>query len=66
MANYEYLEEIEAYGRENKIPILLDESLDYLVNLLQTIKPNRILEIGTAIGFSSICFSKCLTERGKD
>ena len=65
MAHYELLEEIERYGRNNKIPILLDDSLEYILNLLSTIKPNRILEIGTAIGFSAINFSKCLTEGGR-
>ena len=29
MARYELLEEIEKFGRENKIPILLDDSLEY-------------------------------------
>lgn len=65
MANYELLKEIEKYGRENKIPILLDDSLEYISNLLKKIKPNRILEIGTAIGFSAINFSKYLSENGR-
>ena len=65
MANYEYLAEIEKYGRGNKIPILLDESLDYITELLTEIKPFRLLEIGTAIGFSAISFSKYLAENGR-
>ncbi|MBQ8298937.1 MAG: O-methyltransferase [Clostridia bacterium] len=65
MANYEFLTEIEKYGRENKIPILLDETLDYITNKLSEIKPHRILEIGTAIGFSAINFSKYLDEGGR-
>ena len=36
MANYELLAEIEKYGRDNKIPILLDDSLEYISNLLVT------------------------------
>jgi len=59
------LEEIEKYGRENKIPILLDESLEYIENILKALTPNRILEIGTAIGFSTICFSKYLKAGGR-
>ena len=35
MANYEYLKEIEKYGRDNKIPILLDDSLDYIESILK-------------------------------
>lgn len=65
MANYELLAEIEKYGRDNKIPILLDDSLEYISNLLLKVKPRRILEIGTAIGFSAINFSKYLSEDGR-
>jgi len=65
VANYELLAEIEEYGRTNKIPILLDDSLEYISQLLSQIHPKRILEIGTAIGFSAICFSKFLTEDGR-
>jgi predicted O-methyltransferase YrrM len=65
MANYELLKEIEKFGRENKIPILLDDSLKYITNLLAEIKPYRLLEVGTAIGFSAISFSKYLAEGGR-
>lgn len=65
MANYELLREIEKFGRENKIPILLDESLEYITNLLSEIRPYRLLEVGTAIGFSAISFSKYLAEGGR-
>ena len=65
MPNYDYLKEIEKYGRDNKIPILLDESLEYIENILKEAKPKRVLEIGTAIGFSAICFSKFLAEDGR-
>lgn len=63
--NYEYLENIKKYGRENKIPILLDETLEYISKILSEIKPERILEIGTAIGYSAICFSKYLSDNGR-
>lgn len=65
MPKYELLDEIEKYGRDNKIPILLDDSLEFISNILKDIKPYRVLEIGTAIGFSSICFSKYLSEGGR-
>ena len=65
MANYELLAEIEKYGRDNKIPILLDDSLEYISKLLSKIKPVRVLEIGTAIGFSAINFSKYLADGGR-
>lgn len=59
------LEEIKQYARTSWIPIILDDSLSYIENLLNNRKINRILEIGTAIGYSSICFSKFLAENGK-
>lgn len=65
MANYDLLADIEKYGRENKIPILLDDSLEFILDLLAKIKPKRVLEIGTAIGFSAINFSKYLAEDGR-
>ena len=65
MPRYELLDEIEKYGRDNKIPILLDDSLEFISNILKEVKPYRVLEIGTAIGFSSICFSKYLAEGGR-
>lgn len=65
MTNYDYLAAIKQFGRENKIPILLDDSLEYISGILKEIKPRRILEIGTAIGYSAICFSKYLAESGR-
>ncbi|MBR6253304.1 MAG: O-methyltransferase [Clostridia bacterium] len=65
MANYEYLKEIEKYGRENKIPILLDDSLEFIEGILKEARPKRILEIGTAIGFSALCFSRFLADDGR-
>jgi len=55
------LDEIRQYARESWIPVILDDSLFYIENnVLKAKKLNRILEIGTAIGYSSICFSKFL------
>ncbi|MDE6967482.1 MAG: O-methyltransferase [Clostridia bacterium] len=45
-------EEIEKSARERYIPVILDESKEELINLVRQIKPKRILEIGTAIGYS--------------
>ena len=44
---------------------MLDETLDYITNKLSEIRPHRILEIGTAIGFSAINFSKYLDDGGR-
>ncbi len=60
------LKEIKEYARASWIPVILDDSLKYIEEeILKGRKLNKILEIGTAIGYSSICFSKFLTENGK-
>lgn len=59
------LEEMRKYAREKWVPVILDDSLEYIKKVLKNRKIENILEIGTAIGYSSICFSKFLTENGK-
>ncbi len=46
------LEEIYAYAKENHVPIVRDITKDYLIEEVKHSKPNSILEIGTAIGYS--------------
>ena len=43
---------IEKFAIENKIPILLTESRTFLKEIIKIRKPQNILEIGTAIGYS--------------
>ena len=50
-----YLEEMEAYARLNKIPVILPKTREYLCSLVKQHKPKTILEIGMAIGFSASC-----------
>ena len=50
--------EIRNYGIENNIPIMKKESKEFLKTIISIIKPKNILEIGTAIGYSSLLFSK--------
>lgn len=48
------LKEIEDFARENKVPIVQKETGKFLEFMVNMKKPLRILELGTAIGFSSI------------
>ena len=59
-----YLEKIKQKALEEHIPIIMDDTLDVIANILKDNKPKRMLEIGTAIGYSAICFSKYLSENG--
>ena len=59
----EILQEIENYARNNKVPIIESEVQRFLSVLIMMNKPLKILEIGTAIGYSAIvmkmAYSKC-------
>ena len=48
------LKEIEDFARENGVPIVQKETAKFLEFMVSMKKPLRILELGTAIGFSSI------------
>lgn len=42
---------------ENHIPIIMDDTLEKIKEILSDEKPKRILEIGTAVGYSALCFA---------
>lgn len=48
------LEEIEINARERKIPIMLHDGMEYLCEYIKNNNITRILEIGSAIGYSAI------------
>lgn len=54
LPNNKVIKEMRKYAISNKIPIINDESLTYILHLAEMKKPKRFLEIGTAIGFCSI------------
>lgn len=54
------LSKIKEEALESHVPILQDESLDLILMVLSLKKPNKILEIGTAVGYSAINFSRYL------
>ena len=58
------LEKIKVKALENHIPIIMDDTLEVVGDLLSKIKPKLILEIGTAVGYSAMCFSKYISEDG--
>lgn len=59
------LEKIKKKALEDKVPIIMDDTLEVVAKILTEIKQNKILEIGTAVGYSAICFSEYLQENGK-
>lgn len=48
------LRTMEAYASENRVPIIRDEGATLLAQTVQTYQPKSVLEIGTAIGYSTM------------
>lgn len=48
------LQQLEKFARERYIPVMLDDTKQFLLELVKSLAPRRILEIGTAIGYSGI------------
>ena len=63
--NKQELAKIKDKALEGHIPIIMDDTLAVIEEELKLFKPKRILEIGTAVGYSAICFSEFLAENGK-
>ena len=49
--------EIEEYGKENNVPIMSGDSIETIQNIIKENNIKYILEIGTAIAYSTICFA---------
>lgn len=50
--------EIRSFGKENKVPITLDDTLSFLLDVINENNSKEILEIGTAIGFGCITMAE--------
>ena len=59
------LKEIQINALQRHIPIIMDDTLEAIYKTIGENKLNDILEIGTAVGYSAICFTKILSENGK-
>lgn len=63
--NKQEIENIKQKALEEHIPIIMDDTLDVIAKYLKEIEPKRILEIGTAVGYSAICFFEFLEHNGR-
>lgn len=61
----EKMNSLKEYAKSNFVPILQDKSLELIETVLEIKAPSSILEIGTAIGYSAINFSRHLAKDGK-
>jgi len=62
MFNDEELKKVKQNALEEHIPILMDDTLAKIEEILKEEKPKRILEIGTAVGYSASMFAKCTSD----
>lgn len=57
-----FLFELEKYALENSVPIINWNAAELLEQLISIHKPKRVLELGTAIGYSAIRMASRLEE----
>ncbi len=60
-----FIKELEEYAALNHVPILDKVSVKLLENLVLMAKPQRVLELGTAIGYTTIRVARKLPEGSK-
>jgi predicted O-methyltransferase YrrM len=59
-----FLLEMEQFAKERNIPILNRDSAEFLEQLICIANPKRVLELGTAIAYSSIRIARNLRKKG--
>lgn len=62
--NKNELRKIKEKALEDKVPIIMDDTLSVIDNILKENNVKSILEIGTAVGYSAICFTEYLQADG--
>lgn len=60
-----YIQELERYAKAEEVPVIRRGTRDVLRFMLRTEKPERVLEVGTAIGYSALFMSECLPEKSR-
>lgn len=60
--NTPFLDELEKYSKETNVPIIRKEMQGFLKLLLAIKRPETILEVGTAIGFSALLMKEYAPE----
>lgn len=54
-----YIQQMEAYAKEYGVPIMEQEGIHFLCEFIKKHQCKRILEIGSAIGYSAIRMAMC-------
>lgn len=61
----ELCDRIAREARENQIPIIRPETAAFLKTMVAIVRPRRILEVGTAVGYSALLMAQVMPENGK-
>lgn len=59
------LKKIEAFAQKNHLPIIGHEKGEFLAEIIRTLRPNRVLEIGMLVAYSTILIAQNLPKNGK-
>lgn len=59
------LEEIKKKALDEHVPIIMDDTLEVVIKIIKEKNPEKILEIGTAVGYSAICFINNCSKNAK-
>ena len=58
----QFLDQLELQAKKDRVPIIRREMQSFLKVLLQIKKPTKIMEVGTAVGFSALLMAKYTPE----
>jgi len=57
--------EMEQYANENRVPILSWDAAAFMEQIIKIISPKRVLELGTAIGYTTIRIARILRKKSE-
>ena len=60
MTDQQLLTDMRRYAKAEWIPILREDSEEFLIKILKEKQPKKCLELGTGMGYSAILFSHIL------
>lgn len=61
----EYIRELEREALRDEVPVIRRAARDLLRYLLRSQRPERVLEVGTAIGYSALFMKECLPKESR-
>lgn len=60
----ELCERIGRESRQNHVPIILPQTAPFLKTMVAAVRPRKILEVGTAVGYSALLMAQAMPKDG--